>query len=46
MASPGATIEELIAAAKALPEIQAALAGKTIRKEIAVPGRLVNLVAT
>jgi leucyl-tRNA synthetase len=46
MASPGATIEELIAAAKALPEIQAALTGKTIRKEIAVPGRLVNLVAT
>ncbi len=45
MASPNATADELIAAAKALPDIQAALEGKTIRKEIAVPGRLVNIVA-
>jgi leucyl-tRNA synthetase len=43
-ASPSATVEELIALAKADPEVAAALAGKTIRKEIAVPGRLVNLV--
>ena len=37
---------ELIALAKAHPDVTAALAGKTLRKEIAVPGRLVNLVAT
>jgi len=41
-----ATAEELVALAKAHPDVAAALAGKTIRKEIAVPGRLVNIVAT
>jgi len=41
-----ASADELIALAKAHPDVVAALAGKTIRKEIAVPGRLVNLVAT
>ena len=38
-----ATKEELLAAAKAEPTIAAQLAGKTIVKEIAVPGKLVNL---
>lgn len=41
-----ATPDELIALAKAHPPVAAALEGKTLRKEIAVPGRLVNLVAT
>jgi leucyl-tRNA synthetase len=41
-----ATADELITLAKAHPDVAAALAGKTIRKEIAVPGRLVNIVAT
>ena len=35
--------DELLAAAKAEPSIAAQLAGKTIVKEIAVPGKLVNL---
>ena len=35
----------LLAAAKALPEIATQLAGKTIVKEIVVPGKLVNIVA-
>ena len=29
----------------ALPEIQALIAGKTVRKLVFVPGRLVNIVA-
>jgi leucyl-tRNA synthetase len=45
MASPKAGAEELIALAKAVPEVAAALEGKRLVKEIAVPGRLVNLVA-
>ncbi|HYU15464.1 MAG TPA: hypothetical protein VEL05_05315, partial [Candidatus Acidoferrum sp.] len=35
-----------IAAAKADPKIARHLEGKTIRREIYVPGRLVNLVTT
>jgi leucyl-tRNA synthetase len=37
--------EEVLAAAKAQPEMAATLAGKTIVKEIYVPGKLVNIVA-
>jgi len=40
----GATREEMIAAAKADEKIAALIEGKTIVKEIAVPGKLVNLV--
>ena len=36
---------ELLAAVKTLPEVQAALEGKTIVKEIVVKGKLVNIVA-
>jgi leucyl-tRNA synthetase len=36
--------EELVARAKASPKVQAFLDGKQIRKEIVVPGKLVNLV--
>jgi leucyl-tRNA synthetase len=36
--------EELLKIAKAIPKIQEYLAGKTIVKEIAVPGRLINFV--
>ncbi len=39
------TAEDAIAAAKADEKIQRHLEGKTIRREIYVPGRLVNLVA-
>ena len=39
-----ATREEMIAAAKADEKIAALIDGKTIVKEIAVPGKLVNLV--
>jgi leucyl-tRNA synthetase len=35
---------ELVARAKASPKVQAMLDGKQIRKEIVVPGKLVNLV--
>ncbi len=45
MASPLATPDELIVLAKALPEVAIAIDGKRLVKEIAVPGRLVNLVA-
>ncbi len=38
-----ATKEELLAAAKAEPTIAAQIAGKAIAKEIAVPGKLVNI---
>ncbi|WP_010270467.1 leucine--tRNA ligase [Paenibacillus senegalensis] len=37
--------EELEAAALALPKVQEAIAGKAVRKVIAVPGKLVNIVA-
>ena len=43
--SADATSEEAIAAAKADPTIAGLLEGKTIVKEIYVPGRLVNIVA-
>ncbi len=36
--------EEVIALAKAVPEVKELLEGKTIRKELYVPGRLVNIV--
>ena len=36
--------EELVARAKASPRVQSYLDGKEIRKEIVVPGKLVNLV--
>ena len=39
------TEEQMLCAAKSQPEIQAALAGKMIVKEIVVKGKLVNLVA-
>ena len=40
-----ATKEEILAAAKESPRVQAQLEGKTLRKEIYVPGKIVNLVA-
>ncbi|MGM9647529.1 MAG: leucine--tRNA ligase [Eubacteriales bacterium] len=43
--SADASREDMIAAAKANPKIAAQLCGKTILKEIAVPGKLVNIVA-
>jgi leucyl-tRNA synthetase len=43
--SPDASQEELLAAAKTHPDVAAAIEGKRLVKEIAVPGRLVNLVA-
>jgi leucyl-tRNA synthetase len=45
LASPETKADELIAMAKAIPEVAAAMEGKRLVKEIAVPGRLVNLVA-
>lgn len=41
----GMSKDDLLATAKADPKIMALLEGKTIRKEIAVPDRLVNIVA-
>ncbi|MBQ7355039.1 MAG: leucine--tRNA ligase [Clostridia bacterium] len=43
--SADASRVDMIAAAKANPKIAAQLEGKTIIKEIAVPGKLVNIVA-
>ena len=40
-----ATKEEILAAAKESPRVQAQLEGKTLRKEIYIPGKIVNLVA-
>ena len=37
--------ETMLAAARAVPEVAAAIEGKTIVKEIVVPGKLVNIVA-
>ncbi len=37
--------EQLLAAARSDPKVQEQLTGKTVRKEIVVPGRLVNIVA-
>jgi leucyl-tRNA synthetase len=45
LVSPEATQDELLAAAKADPDVARAIEGKRLVKEIAVPGRLVNLVA-
>ena len=42
--SPDAQQDELLAAAKADPKVADAIEGKRIVKEIAVPGRLVNIV--
>mgnify|MGYP001156952954 FL=1 len=39
-----AVAEDLVAAAKAQPNVQKFINGKAIRKEIVVPSRLVNLV--
>jgi leucyl-tRNA synthetase len=44
-ATPDASRETLEAAARALPGVVAALAGKTVRKVIVVPGKIVNIVA-
>jgi leucyl-tRNA synthetase len=44
MASPDLDKEGLLAAVKQSPEVQAQLAGKTVLKEVVVPGRLVNFV--
>jgi len=43
--SPEASEEELEAAAKASPKVQAFLAGKPVKKVIVVKGRIVNLIA-
>ena len=43
-ASPDLTKEDLIAAAKADPRVAELVGGKQLVKEIAVPGRMVNLV--
>ena len=37
--------EEVVAAARAVPNVAAYLAGAEVRKTIFVPGRLVNFVA-
>jgi leucyl-tRNA synthetase len=42
--SADASEEELVAQARSSPRVQAFLDGKEIRKEIVVPGKLVNLV--
>lgn len=39
------TKEDALAAAKAEPKVAAEIAGKSIVKEIYVPGKLVNIVA-
>ena len=45
MMPAGATREEMAALAKADERVAAALAGKEIKKEIVVPGKIVNFVA-
>ena len=40
----GAGKDEILAKAKADPKIVAALDGKTVVKEIVVPGKIVNIV--
>ena len=45
MIGKDASKDELLAAAKAEPKIASMLEGKTIVKEIVVPGKLVNIVA-
>jgi leucyl-tRNA synthetase len=41
----GAANDVVVAAALALPEVQRAMAGKSLSKSIVVPNRIVNLVA-
>ena len=45
MVDANASDADLLAAVKARPEVQAALEGKTVVKEIVVRGKLVNIVA-
>ena len=45
MLSPDASNEVMEQTALANEDIQQAIAGKTVRKVICVPGRLVNIVA-
>jgi leucyl-tRNA synthetase len=44
-AAAGLDRAQLVAAAKGEPQVAALLHGKTIAKEVAIPGRLVNFVA-
>ena len=44
MVSPGASAEVILASAKSLAKVTEAIAGKVVVKEIAVPGRMVNIV--
>ena len=44
MIANGMTNGEIEAHAKALPDVEARIDGKTVRKCIVVPGRLVNLI--
>jgi leucyl-tRNA synthetase len=44
--APDASKETIESAAKELPEVTKWIEGKTIRKVIVVPGRLINIVAT
>jgi leucyl-tRNA synthetase len=44
MVAPAATETEVVALARALPRVQAHTDGKTIRKVIYVPGKILNLV--
>ena len=39
-----ASNEEIESAARALPEVQEKTAGKTVKKCVVVPGRLVNFI--
>jgi leucyl-tRNA synthetase len=43
--APDAGQDEALAAAKAIDKVQSAIDGKSIKREIYVPGRLVNIVA-
>ncbi len=43
--APDASQDEALAAAKALDKVASAIEGKSIKREIYVPGRLVNIVA-
>lgn len=43
--APDASQDEALAAAKALDKVAGAIEGKSIKREIYVPGRLVNIVA-
>lgn len=44
MIANGMTNEEIEEKVKALPEVTARMEGKTVKKCIVVPGRLVNLI--